>query len=71
MKIKEIRENTNEDLLAKVAEAEKEILSIKVRKTASDGSSASGIKVRNLRREVARIKTVLNERASAARTEGK
>ena len=71
MKIKEIRENSDADLLAKVAEAEKEILSIKVKKTSSDGSTASGIKTRNLRRQVARIKTVLNERAQAAKTEAK
>ncbi|MCL1909312.1 MAG: 50S ribosomal protein L29 [Kiritimatiellaeota bacterium] len=62
MKIKEIRENTNEELLAKIREAEKEILSIRVRKTGADGTSASPIKVRNLRKLVARAKTVITER---------
>ena len=66
MKIKAIRDNSDEELLAKVTEAEKEILSIRVRKTAADGSNASPIKVRNLRKQVARIKTVLGERARAA-----
>ena len=62
MKIKEIRENTNEELLAKVKEAEKEIISIRVRKTGADGTSASPVKVRNLRKLVARAKTVITER---------
>ena len=62
MKIKEIRENTNEELLAKIKETEREILSIRVKKTSSDGTSASPIKVRNLRKTVARAKTVITER---------
>ena len=65
MKIKEIRENSDAELLAKIKEAEKEILSIRVRKTAVDGSTASAIKVRNLRRLIARAKTVMTERAKA------
>ena len=66
MKIKEIREQSNADLLLKVKEAEKEILSIRVRKTSADGTTASPIKVRNLRKMVARIKTIITEREMAA-----
>ena len=65
MKIKEIREQDNADLLKRIKEAEKEILSIRVRKTASDGTSASGIKVRGLRKTIARAKTVMTEREMA------
>ena len=71
MKTKEIRDKTNDELLAKANEAKKEILSIKVKKTAADGSPASPIKIRNLRRTVARINTILTEREIAAKKEVK
>lgn len=61
MKAKQIRENTTEEILAKIKEAEREIVNLKLKKTTSDGITKP-LKVRSLRRDVARMRTVIRER---------
>lgn len=61
MKVKQIRENTTEEILAQIKEAEREITVTKVKNAAADGS-VKPVKVRTLRRDVARMKTVIRER---------
>ena len=57
MKIKKIRENSTEELVSQIKENERKMLEMKVRKAAADGT-----KVRLLRRDVARMHTVVRER---------
>ena len=57
MKIKQIRENSTEELVSQIKENERKMLEMKVRKAAADGT-----KVRQLRRDVARMHTVIRER---------
>ncbi len=61
MKIKQIRETSSEELQAQIAEARKQIVEMKVKKTASDVAKQP-LKRRTLRRDVARMMTVLRER---------
>ena len=57
MKIKQILENSTEELVSQIKENERKMLEMKVRKAAADGT-----KVRLLRRDVARMHTVVRER---------
>ena len=59
MKIKQIRENSTEELVSQIKENERKMLEMKVRKAAADGT-----KVRLLRRDVARMHTVVRERGT-------
>ncbi len=61
MKIKQIRENSPEEIRAQIKEAERDMLGMKVRKAAADGSTQP-LKIRMLRRDVARMQTVIRER---------
>lgn len=61
MKIKQVRETSTEDLKAQILEAKKQILVMKVKKTASDVAKQP-LKQRTLRRDVARMQTVIRER---------
>lgn len=61
MKIKQIRDNSSEEIRAQIQEAEREMLSIKMKKAAADGSTQQ-LKIRTLRRDVARMQTVIRER---------
>ncbi len=61
MKMKQIRETSSEELKAQVEEAGKQILEMRIKKTASDIAS-NPLKRRVLRRQVARMLTVLRER---------
>ena len=60
MEIKELRKLSNEDLKKKVV-AKKEELFTK-RMQASSGTLEKPVELRQLRREIARIKTILKER---------
>ena len=62
MKVKQIRETPTEELLSQVKEAKAKILRAKVKKTASDVAK-NPLEVRTLRRDVARMLTVVRERA--------
>ena len=61
MKVKQIRETSTEELLSQVKEAKAKILRAKVKKTASDVAK-NPLEVRTLRRDVARMLTVVRER---------
>jgi large subunit ribosomal protein L29 len=61
MKVKQIRETPTEELLSQVKEAKAKILRAKVKKTASDVAK-NPLEVRTLRRDVARMLTVVRER---------
>ena len=59
--IKQVRETSTEELKAQVAELGKQILEMRVKKTASDVAS-SALKRRSLRRKADRMLTVIRER---------
>jgi len=61
MKIKQLRDNSSDELRAQIQEAEKEMLGIKVKKIGADGSTQP-LKIRAIRRDVARMHTVIRER---------
>ncbi len=63
MKASKWREHSREDLLARLAETERELFNLRVRRSA--GQLEQPLRLRTLRREIARIRTVLNERKPA------
>ena len=60
MKINELRKLTNEDLNKKITESKKELLDLRIKQ--STGNLEKPSKVHELRKEVARMKTILRER---------
>ena len=60
MKINELRKLTNEDLNKKIAESKKELLDLRIKQ--STGSLEKPSKIYELRKDVARMKTILRER---------
>ena len=60
MKINEIRKMSKEELVKKIKE-NKEVLFTK-RMQAAQGSLEKPVELRQLRREIARMKTILNEK---------
>ena len=64
MKIKQIRETAPEDLAAQIKDSRAQILQARIKK---DAAAAGGnpLKVRTLRRDVARMLTVQRERELA------
>jgi large subunit ribosomal protein L29 len=65
MKIDDIRGKTNGELEFELKNLEKELFSLRFK--ASTEASANPSRINEARREVARIKTVLHERASKIR----
>ena len=65
MKIDDIRGKTNGELEFELKNLEKELFSLRFK--ASTEASANPSRIREARREVARIKTILHERASKIR----
>ncbi len=63
MKVDKIRELKNEELETKVEELEEEIFRARIQK--ETGQLEHMGKVRNLRRDLARVKTVLRERRAS------
>ena len=64
MKAKEVRDLSPEEQAAKLAELEKELFNLRIQQTA--GQLEKPDRVRTVRRDIARIKTVMNQ-AKAAR----
>ncbi|HOE00359.1 MAG TPA: 50S ribosomal protein L29 [Kiritimatiellia bacterium] len=64
MKARDIRDLSPEERLAKLAEMEKELFNLRIQQTA--GQLEKPDRVRLVRRDIARIKTVINQ-AQAAR----
>jgi len=60
VKINELRKLTNEDLNKKIAESKKELLDLRIKQ--STGSLEKPSKIHELRKDVARMKTILRER---------
>jgi large subunit ribosomal protein L29 len=62
MKAKEIREISTEELVVKAKELKEELFNLKFQ--LSLGQLANTAKIREVRRNIARIKTILNERTA-------
>ncbi len=60
MKAKDIREMSTEDLVVKCKELKEELFNLKFQ--LSLGQLANTAKIREVRREIARMNTILNER---------
>ena len=69
MKIKEIRELSNEELNTKIAESKKELLDLRVKQ--ATGALENPSKIHSLRKMVARMMTVLRERELSESEESK
>ena len=63
MKVKEIRELTTEQIETKIVEAKDEIFSLRLKQ--STGNLEKHSKIHELRKDVARMKTILAERKKA------
>ena len=60
MKVKEIRELTTEEILAKIKESKEELFNLRFQQ--ATGNLEKPSRIRDLRHQVARMKTVLRER---------
>ena len=60
MKVNELRKLTSEDLNKKITESKKELLDLRFKQ--STGSLEKPSKIHELRKDVARMKTILRER---------
>lgn len=60
LKIKELRELSDRDLESKIREAKKELFNLRLKQ--STGNLENPSKMRELRKDVARMKTILRER---------
>ena len=60
MKVKEIRELTTEKIVAKIKEDKEELFNLRFQQ--ATGNLEKPSRIRDLRHEVARLKTVLRER---------
>jgi large subunit ribosomal protein L29 len=65
MKAVELRELTEEELRQRMFETQRELFNLRIQKSTGQLEKAS--RIRDLRRDVARIRTVMNERSQAAR----
>jgi len=69
MKVIELKEQTKEELETKLLETKKSLFNLKFQK--STGQLEDPLKIRNLRRDIARIKTVLREKELKISTDQK
>ena len=60
MKIKELRELSNKEIESKIIEAKKELFNLRMKQ--STGTLEKPHKINELRKDVARMKTILKER---------
>lgn len=68
MNAKDIRKLSNEEILAKLREAREELMNLRFQKVGGQLTDTSRLKM--LRHDIARMETILNERARAAAQEG-
>ncbi len=61
MNIKEIKDKTNDELVKIIAESKEELFDLRFQK--ATGQIENPMRIRELKKTIARIKTVLNERA--------
>ena len=69
MKIKELRELSNEELVNKITEAKKELLELRDKK--STGSLEKPSRINELRKGIARAMTIIRERELSESEENK
>ena len=69
MKAIELKEQTIEELETKLLEIKKSLFSLKLQK--STGQLENPLKIRNLRKDIAKIKTILREKELKIRTDNK
>jgi len=69
MKISEIKEQNKEELETKLADIKKTLFNLKFQK--ATGQLDSPLKIRNLRKDIARIKTLIKEKELEAKTDSK
>jgi large subunit ribosomal protein L29 len=69
MKAIELKEQTREELETKLLEIKKSLFSLRLQK--STGQLEDPLKIRNLRKDIARIKTVLREKEFKIRADDK
>lgn len=69
MKVSEIREMQVEQIRTKLSDAHEELLKLRFQQVTGQLTDTSHL--RNLRRDIARMETILNQAQSAAATEGK
>jgi len=60
LKIKELRELSNKELETKIREAKKELFNLRMKQ--STGTLEKPSKIKELRKDVARMKTIIRER---------
>ena len=65
MKPEKVREMSVADLRSKERELQEQLFRLRLQK--SIGQLDDGLKIRQTRRDIARVKTILNEKAGAAR----
>lgn len=69
MKISEIKELNKEELETKLADIKKSLFNLKFQK--ATGQLNSPVKIRNLRKDIARIKTLIKEKEFKTKTDSK
>jgi large subunit ribosomal protein L29 len=69
MKVKEIREMQVEQIRSKLSDAHEELMKLRFQQVTGQLTDTS--RLRNLRRDIARMETILNQGPRAAATEGK
>jgi len=69
MKISEIKEQNKEELETKLADIKKTLFNLKFQK--ATGQLDSPVKIRNLRKDIARIKTLIREKELKAKSDSK
>lgn len=62
MNVREIREKSNEELLKTIDEYKEELFNLRFKR--ATGQIENPMRIRELRKSIARIKTVLTERAN-------
>ena len=65
MKAAEIRDLSNEELVAKSGELRYELFNVKVKR--ATGQLENAARLKQLRRDIARVETVLNEKRGATK----
>lgn len=65
MKVEDIRSKTNSELEYELAEIKKELFGLRLK--ASTETLANSAQIRQLRRSIARVNTILHERATGIR----
>jgi large subunit ribosomal protein L29 len=69
MKISEIKEQNKEELETKLLDIKKTLFNLKFQK--ATGQLDSPVKIRNLRKDIARIKTLIREKELEVKTDSK